>query len=212
MSRRTCQTIVESFVLSHLNYCAPLLQGINGLLTTRLQAILNTSIRVICGLKKHDSVSSWWRSTCGCQSRSTLTWEPFFCCIPSSQQTNPRISQTLWRSTYPFGISALRTRDSWLFHVRVQLLATGHSASPLLHCGMRYQWRYVKWIRGGVLSNVAWKTICSLLVDGDCGVDFWGCVLCVCFFVCVCVCKWNCVCVCVVSGWSSIYTWETLKK
>jgi hypothetical protein len=58
LSRDTTILLAHSFILSHLNYCVSLLVGINQTLISKLQLIINSTMRMICGLRKHQSVDN----------------------------------------------------------------------------------------------------------------------------------------------------------
>ena len=57
-SRATCPLLVHAFVLSHLNFCPIILNGISSSLTSRLQAIVNSAMRLVYGKKKSESISA----------------------------------------------------------------------------------------------------------------------------------------------------------
>jgi hypothetical protein len=57
LNKKCCTSLVRALVLSQRNYCASLLTGISLKLSSKLDAIVNSSLRLIENRKKRDSVS-----------------------------------------------------------------------------------------------------------------------------------------------------------
>jgi len=57
LGRSITTSLVNAFVLSHLNYCNSVLAGLPKSTTTPLQHIQNAATRLICGLDPHDHVT-----------------------------------------------------------------------------------------------------------------------------------------------------------
>ena len=57
LSIKTKIKLVETYVLSQLNYCDMVTQAITGALKTRIQRVQNSCIRYIFGLRKYDHIS-----------------------------------------------------------------------------------------------------------------------------------------------------------
>jgi hypothetical protein len=58
ISRSSSLLLVNSFVMSHLNFCPVVLCGISNYLLDKLQAIPNSAIRLVYGIKKFESIST----------------------------------------------------------------------------------------------------------------------------------------------------------
>jgi hypothetical protein len=57
-----CTLLVKSLVVSNTMYCASLLAGVNTTLIKRLQQVINSSVRLIHGIKKGSSIDTIVRS------------------------------------------------------------------------------------------------------------------------------------------------------
>ena len=57
MDKRTTQVVVEALVLSRINYCNSLLMGLAEYQIDKMQRIQNMACRVICSVRKYDSIS-----------------------------------------------------------------------------------------------------------------------------------------------------------
>ena len=63
------RTLVNSLVVSKIDYCNSLLAGAPANLTDKLQSVLNAAARIVCGLKKYDHIT--------CHMRDSLHWLRF---------------------------------------------------------------------------------------------------------------------------------------
>ena len=57
LSYEAARTVVNSFVISRVDYCNSLLAGIPKCLLDRLQSVLNASAKLLCGCLKYDHVT-----------------------------------------------------------------------------------------------------------------------------------------------------------
>ena len=57
MDKKTAQVVVQALVLSRIEYCNSLLMGSTEYQIYKLQRIQNMACRVICGVRKFDSIS-----------------------------------------------------------------------------------------------------------------------------------------------------------
>ena len=57
MDRKTAQVVVQALVLSRIDYCNSLLMGSVEYQINRLQRVQNMACRVICSVRKFDSIS-----------------------------------------------------------------------------------------------------------------------------------------------------------
>src|SRR5664279_817038 len=57
------RTLVNSLVMSKIDYCNCLLAGTPTTITDKLQSVLNAAARITCGLHKYDHISSHMRDT-----------------------------------------------------------------------------------------------------------------------------------------------------
>jgi len=57
LSFEAAMTLVNSFVISRIDYCNGLLAGIPKCLLDRLQSVLNVSAKLLCGCQKYDHVT-----------------------------------------------------------------------------------------------------------------------------------------------------------
>ena len=62
------RTIVNSLVVSKIDYCNCLLAGTPANLTDKLQSVMNATASIVCGLKKYDHITS--------HVRDSLHWLP----------------------------------------------------------------------------------------------------------------------------------------
>ena len=61
LSIKTKTKLVETYVLSHLNYCDMVTQAMTMALKTRIQRVQNSCIRYIFGLRKYDHISPYFQ-------------------------------------------------------------------------------------------------------------------------------------------------------
>ena len=57
------RTLVNSLVVSKIDYCNCLLAGTPANLTDKLQSVMNAAARIVCGLKKYDHITSHMRDS-----------------------------------------------------------------------------------------------------------------------------------------------------
>ena len=57
LSFEAARTVVNSFVISRVDYCNSLLAGILNCFLDRLQPVLNASAKLLCGCQKYDHVT-----------------------------------------------------------------------------------------------------------------------------------------------------------
>ena len=57
------RTLVNSLVVSKIDYCNCLLAGTPTNLTDKLQSVMNAAARIVCGLKKYDHITSHMRDS-----------------------------------------------------------------------------------------------------------------------------------------------------
>ena len=58
ITREVTQTLVQSMIVSHLDYCNSLLYGISEHLMDKLQRVQNAAARLILGYRKYDRISA----------------------------------------------------------------------------------------------------------------------------------------------------------
>jgi len=73
LSFEAARTLVNSFIISRIDYCNSLLAGIPKYLLDRLQSVLNASAKLLCGCQKYDNVTPL--------IRDRLHWLPVSQCI-----------------------------------------------------------------------------------------------------------------------------------
>ena len=61
LTAQSSELLVRSLVHSRIDYCSTVLYGITAQLMTKLQRVLNSSLRLIGMLKKHDSISESYK-------------------------------------------------------------------------------------------------------------------------------------------------------
>jgi len=66
------KTVVNSFVISRVDYCNSLLAAVPRYQLHRLQSVLNTAARLIVGAKKHDHIKHVLRDRLHLASRPTV--------------------------------------------------------------------------------------------------------------------------------------------
>ena len=57
------RTLVNSLVVSKIDYCNCLLAGMPANLTDKLQSVMNAAAKIVCGLKKYDHITSHMRDS-----------------------------------------------------------------------------------------------------------------------------------------------------
>ena len=62
------RTLVNSLVVSRIDYCNCLLAGAPAKITDKLQSVMNAAAKIVCGLKKYDHITQ--------HMRDTLHWLP----------------------------------------------------------------------------------------------------------------------------------------
>ena len=62
------RTLVNSLVVSRIDYCKCLLAGAPAKITDKLQSVMNAAANIVCGLKKYDHIKQ--------HMRDTLHWLP----------------------------------------------------------------------------------------------------------------------------------------
>lgn len=87
LTRDSCRTLVQSLVLSRLDYCNGLLVGTPSCYLQKLQSIQNTACRIVCRLRKYDHVSAYMLDLHWLKVRERITFKiaiTMFRCIHGS--------------------------------------------------------------------------------------------------------------------------------
>lgn len=58
LKRNECTLLIKSLVISRLDFCAPLLMGVSNKTLNRLQLVINSSVRLVHGLKKRQNIDA----------------------------------------------------------------------------------------------------------------------------------------------------------
>jgi hypothetical protein len=57
LTRDMAEPLVHAFISSRLEYCNSLLYGANAHVTRKLQAVLNTAVRLVTGLQRYNHIN-----------------------------------------------------------------------------------------------------------------------------------------------------------
>ena len=75
LTRDSCRTLIQSLVLSRLDYCNALLAGSPDCYLRKLQSIQNIACRIICRLRKYDHVSTFMLDLHWLKVRERITFK-----------------------------------------------------------------------------------------------------------------------------------------
>jgi hypothetical protein len=75
LTRDSCRTLVQSLVLSRLDYCNALLVGTPKCHLRKLQSMQNIACRIICRLRKYDHISTYMRDLHWLKVRERITFK-----------------------------------------------------------------------------------------------------------------------------------------
>ena len=85
---------IHALVLSRLDYCAPLLIGISDKLLGKLQLVINASMRVALGLRKHDRVSQHMKDLEWLSAEKRIYYRAMWLLVSVMTNSSPKYLQT----------------------------------------------------------------------------------------------------------------------